>query len=673
MKFQWPIQLKDSAASPVIVAATGTGKPVEDPFSNDNAFIKEGVMKNATVYACVDTLADGVASVVQNWQLFRRVGSNLVEIDDHPLLDLLNRPNDTQGAFAFWYECVAAQQITGNSYTERVNAESSALPLELWNHPPQQMSVIPGHVVGMVERYVLSPGKGATHPFPPENIMHRKLWNPENRWLGMSPLRSATIGLASYNESMRWYRDLLRNNGAVPFALQADKSIPDDQLQRIKELLRDEVFGKDRAGIEYPVFDGIHMQKIGLGPGEIAWISGLKFNVLEICKAYDVPPEIVGIPDAKTFSNYQEARKSLYTETIIPAADRLVDDLNNWLTPLFGTELEIAYNLSMIPAIQEEQGQLWDRAMAAVRAGLITINEARDMMNLDAIRDGDVRFEPLNALPIQTQTKGVRKALDFNVEADRTKRWKVLERQRDPWYDRVGKLANGRFDDERDIVAEAVADSVQPEEALARAETAIDMQRDEWIELLLRVYTSVAEPFALDEIQNLTKSKGPISIKQQEEEAWEATVEGWLRGQAAAKVADIEQTTKSRIGRTLANGISEGETIDDLARRVRSEYNAFSPARSVRIARTEVAAASNLGSFAGAQATGLALKKFWLDSGDDDVRQTHNHTDIAPVLLSEPFTLTDSAQLMFPGDTSLGAGAADVINCRCAVGYEDAI
>lgn len=57
----------------------------------------------------------------------------------------------------------------------------------------------------------------------------------------------------------------------------------------------------------------------------------------------------------------------------------------------------------------------------------------------------------------------------------------------------------------------------------------------------------------------------------------------------------------------------------------------------------------------------------WDDAGDSRVRHSHHKMNGQVVGLDEPFKTPDGEFLMFPGDTSLGASAKEVINCRCRV------
>lgn len=61
--------------------------------------------------------------------------------------------------------------------------------------------------------------------------------------------------------------------------------------------------------------------------------------------------------------------------------------------------------------------------------------------------------------------------------------------------------------------------------------------------------------------------------------------------------------------------------------------------------------------------------KQWLTMGDGKVRTSHKFVNGQIVQITQPFIVGSGAQLMYPGDSSFGAGAADVVNCRCYAAY----
>jgi hypothetical protein len=137
----------------------------------------------------------------------------------------------------------------------------------------------------------------------------------------------------------------------------------------------------------------------------------------------------------------------------------------------------------------------------------------------------------------------------------------------------------------------------------------------------------------------------------------------------AEKVVLITETTKKEIKRIVAKAIEEGRSIPDTELMIDGLYlDNIIPNRSRTIARTEVVSASNYGSMAGAKQTSSKLNKIWIPTFDDSTRESHlvmaNHP---PIGLDQLFNV-NGFWGEAPGDFNLPA--SEVINCRCAIGYD---
>lgn len=64
--------------------------------------------------------------------------------------------------------------------------------------------------------------------------------------------------------------------------------------------------------------------------------------------------------------------------------------------------------------------------------------------------------------------------------------------------------------------------------------------------------------------------------------------------------------------------------------------------------------------------SGATVVRVWRSARDKRVRDTHAEMDGQRVVgLTRPFISPSGAQMLHPLDTSMGAGAAEIINCRC--------
>ena len=127
----------------------------------------------------------------------------------------------------------------------------------------------------------------------------------------------------------------------------------------------------------------------------------------EIALSFGVPAQLIGIPEANTYSNMETAKLSLYEETIIPILKRVESDLNEFLAPLYEGNISLRYDLDSIPAMTEKRKQIYENVVAGVQAGILTRNEARERLGLEDVTGGDDLYIPSNLFPI-SEVSGTR-------------------------------------------------------------------------------------------------------------------------------------------------------------------------------------------------------------------------------------------------------------------------
>ena len=131
-----------------------------------------------------------------------------------------------------------------------------------------------------------------------------------------------------------------------------------------------------------------------------------------------------------------------------------------------------------------------------------------------------------------------------------------------------------------------------------------------------------------------------------------------------ANIAGMEITTRTHIQRELVAGLRKGETIEQLAGRIKGELG-DNRARALTVARNESGQAVRTARFAAASAAG-ATGKGWITGANP--RPTHVQAGAdyaprsAPIPMDEPFEVGNS-RLMYPGDPTGEAG--EIINCNC--------
>jgi HK97 family phage portal protein len=425
---RWPFARKANPASRMIVlglTVTGPGRVV--PHKNFENLTHQTYERNPTVYGCVSTISQAASTVPWVLYEFGRGGSknrtprrkmstktyrnafmqshdahrfptlrkslDQTEIESHPLLTFVEQPNPDQAQTEYLDQLFTYWLISGNDYECFLAPETGpnkGKPKEVWNLRPDRVSIKSSDTTdaltkGPVGGYVYS-AVGNSEPFAPNSIIHHKFNNPTDDFYGMSPLQAAIRAWQTENIAQDWNYALLNNAGRTSGALVAPTTVGDDVYLRLKQEISESYTGAGNAGTPMFLEGGIKWEPMGLTPMELDFLAGLRDAAIRICRVYHLAPEIIGVPDAKTYNSLAEARKAMYQEAVMPLLDRLRDSYNQRLVPIFGDGLFLDYDRDQIDAIQEDRAKVYDMLN---RTRFLTPNEKRVAAGYDTYADPD--------------------------------------------------------------------------------------------------------------------------------------------------------------------------------------------------------------------------------------------------------------------------------------------
>jgi uncharacterized protein with gpF-like domain len=251
---------------------------------------------------------------------------------------------------------------------------------------------------------------------------------------------------------------------------------------------------------------------------------------------------------------------------------------------------------------------------------------------------------------------------------------RTVEDRRKPFDALVTQETVKRFERERVQVFTAVSmANIVTIENNAQIALAAFNNLLEWREHLTVCWRVTADYFATMSDRALrekyAKSTAPEEAKVRNRrllEAWSEGVDRYIEHIGASKIKNITDTTMNDIRATVQIGMANKESVAQIAEDVNNLYREdIIPFRAPVIARTEVAAASNFGNRMAAKEFDKDILKRWVPVLDSRTRDSHAmmaDSDWQPI--DEPYRVGGEL-LMFPGDTTWGASAFNVVNCRC--------
>jgi SPP1 gp7 family putative phage head morphogenesis protein len=301
--------------------------------------------------------------------------------------------------------------------------------------------------------------------------------------------------------------------------------------------------------------------------------------------------------------------------------DYLKDAFNNWLVPLWGDNLYLDYDKDSIEALQEDQDRLYNRMFGAVDRGIITRNEAREMLGFEALKipEADRLYIPFSLTPIdEGQEEPTEGPIEEPVEEETGKSlsqkktifseeklaelWEYKrKRYWDPWEKKWKKALKPYFDEQE----KEVLKNIENRKASIRKEDIYEVEQ--WNKKLKKL----SKPLLLEIVQEGVESAiNELGI----EVAWNIDnprVDKWIQEELGSKIQGINDTTLENLKGTLQDGIDLGEGVDDLAKRVRETYEDAKGYRAETIARTETISAFTEGNRQLYQESGVKQLQFY--------------------------------------------------------------
>jgi HK97 family phage portal protein len=360
------------------------------------ALAREGYQCNAIVHRAVRLVAEAIGSL--SFVLY----DGAAELNDHPLLDLLARPNPRQDGASLLEALSAHLLLSGNAYVEAVGIDGETAPnvRELYALRPDRMKVVPGPD-GWPQAYEYTVNGTSVRfdqsaPLPP--IVQLTLFNPLDDYYGLSPLEAAAVAVDTHNAAARWNKALLDNaarpSGALVYDGPEGAVMSDAQFERLKRELADQYQGAGNAGRPLLLEGGLDWKAMSLSPKDMDFMEAKHSAAREIALAFGVPPMLLAIPGDNTYSNYQEANRVFWRQTVLPLGNRIAGALAHWLAPAFGAGLSLVADTDRIEALSPDRAALWDRV---TKAPFLTVNEKRAATGYGALAGGD-RLESPAAL-----------------------------------------------------------------------------------------------------------------------------------------------------------------------------------------------------------------------------------------------------------------------------------
>jgi HK97 family phage portal protein len=628
----------------------------------------------------------------------------------HDLAKLIYRPNPNQSWVEFQSLNIVYENIAGNCYIFLDRARKDMLPQAMYSLRPDRVYIVPekkGNKSGLKGYLYVPEGERLQDGLPilPQDMIHIKLPNPsdplEGLGYGLSPISSIARS-ADVDNSITHFLNLFFKQGAmVTGILKFNVPLEDSVIKRIRARWK-EVYG-GYQNWDIGVLDNAgDYEKIGLTFDEMGFSDLDARNESRISGPFGVPLILIGAKlgiEHGTYSNFEEARKQFWEDTLVPENKLFLSDYQYYLQTEDGGFVD--YDYSEVPALQKDitnQVAAWkelvdrgvNREDAAETVGLRLVLK-RTIEEEEAIGIEDESTDETNVGAIEAESDD-RKQLpkiekpvnSFNVKSFAEKADKLAQ----SWEDKFREAGKRAFEtDKREILAimsDAKKKSLQYKETIRWYDVGNDIliymqdkSESQWRDEFQPVIKGIIDEQADNLIQ--------MGINFNLENIYAGQ---WFDDYMLVFAQPINQTTSSAISTFLKDAETNGWTFEQARNHLEtlfkqwmngdlsaSDFEWFSDRlplyRLELIVRTETLRSLNAGNFHIYGMSNVSLKA-WIGTPDNRIRPTHEQADKdynpdsggTAIRVNEYFQV-GSSKMLYPGDPN--GSIEECANCRCSI------
>lgn len=357
-----------------------------------SAVTAEGSLKLSAVWGCVSLNS----AITSSLPLHLRTPDKKLAVDE-PLYRLLHDAPNADMTSSEWLETQSASlDLWGNGYSE-IAREGSRI-VALTPLAPDRV-VVKRREDGRL-RYLLKVGN-REREIDEDDILHLRGFTLDGL-IGLSPVQFAAETMGGLMDANRAATADWRNGMRVGMVVSTPPLTADQRISfkaRLQELA-----GPDRTGenllLEKP-FEIVDPKGIRINPIDAQLLESRYFGIEEICRAFRVPPQLIGHTDKASSwaSSLENTNLGYLMYGLRPRLVRIEQQLSRkLLSPEQRQKLRPKFAIEgLLRADSAGRAALFT---SALQNGWMTRNEVREMEDLPRIEGGDTLTVQTNLAPI---------------------------------------------------------------------------------------------------------------------------------------------------------------------------------------------------------------------------------------------------------------------------------
>lgn len=631
------------------------------------------------VFAANNAIVEACAAVPLTLYQKKKDGDR-EQIFMHEILDLFNTPNAAHTGEQFRQLHYTYMNLTGESYMLKMMGNN---PLEDNKKLPQALHILPSHDVDFTlgDDYWSSIVKLGDSEYSIKSVIRDINPDPFNPYKGRSIIAASAATIDTDEQMKEWNRRMFANAGRPSMALEVPDTMEDKAFNRFKMQVEDAATGTENAFKPMILEGGAKLTPYMLSQSDLDFLESRKFSKDEILAMFRLSPAMLGMTENVNRSNAETAEYIFAKYVVLPRVRQFVQTMNSMLVTPYDATLELDFANPVPEDIEAKRSD----ATAGIDKWW-TINEVRALYGQEPLKQGgDELYRPLNEVPLSmlgsvAPTTGTEDATD-DGEADngdtpdkgvgKSKKKDIANRKlygdakallynrHATQYERAFMLTMRREFQKQETTVLAAIEQRQLGKSMGYTKGMTD-DLINWQAANAQVKKAVQPLITL--IVGETGKLAMAEVSDDTFDPFSSTVRDFYDQRSTDVAADVDAETEKQLKAALTEGITAGETTDQLAARVKGVFGNASTMRANRIAQSETA-----------RAQGFADVQAWTQSGVVTGKQWYTAEDstVCPFCADMDGKQTDLQETFFDKGDTLDVTGDDGKTSTLKLNYED--
>ncbi|MEP2103082.1 MAG: phage portal protein [Parasphingorhabdus sp.] len=325
---------------------------------------------------------------------YKRVGNGKERVEKSPLYKLFHdRPNDVQSPFLFKEVMLGDMLLTGG-FGSYVHRDAMFQPKSLSRLNPNGINQAKqwDRTDGLEIFYDAQLPDGSNGRFTRADIWFVPGFSRDGL-MGINRVKLLDDMLGSAVAAGEYARHFWENN-AQPATLLKAKGKMDPEVKNKFKLDWKAMFGGTRKAGEVAVLDQeMEAETLGASNRDSQFVEVRSFNVVEVARAFGVPPHLVYELSKATFSNIEQQSLEFILYCMMPHYERV----SGAATHYFAEEGHF-YEFMPDALLKGDVKTRWEAYKSARETGVLSADEIRNRENMNEIGGpaGSQRWRPAN-------------------------------------------------------------------------------------------------------------------------------------------------------------------------------------------------------------------------------------------------------------------------------------